>query len=216
MDEKPDMILVTGDFVGYYAEELDGLEEIFYKLHAPYGEYGVLGNHDYGDYYGWRTPEEKSANFIKLTTKLRYLGIRLLRNESVMIHKDSDEVALLGVENWGPPPYKQYGDLKLALKNKPDSCFSILMTHDPRHWEHSVKNKTNIELTFSGHTHGMQSGIKLGTFEWSPAVLYFGNWGGLYQNNEQYLYINRGLGFAGIPIRIGMPAEITVMTLHHK
>ncbi len=216
MKEKPDMIVFCGDHTGYYAEELDGLEAVFYKLQAPYGEYAVLGNHDYGDYHSWRTPEEKSANLSRLVYKLRYLGIRLLRNESVMIHKDTDKIALLGVENWGPPPFQQYGNLKDASKHVPDSIFRILLSHDPHHWEKVVSKESTIELTLSGHTHGMQSGIRIGNLEWSPAALAFKNWGGLYKSKNQYLYVNRGLGYVGIPIRIGMPAEITVITLHKK
>lgn len=214
MKEKPDMIVITGDFVNFYAEELDGLENIFYKLQAPYGEYGILGNHDYGDYHNWPTSGEKTANMQKLVSKLRYLGIRLLRNESVMIHKNNESIALAGVENWGPPPFQQYGDLTKALKQIPDSIYTILLSHDPRHWDYKVLGKTHVDLTLSGHTHGMQSGFRIFSHEWSPASLYYKRWGGLYKEHNQYLYINRGLGYVGIPIRIGMPAEITLFTLH--
>jgi uncharacterized protein len=216
MKEKPDMILISGDFVNYFAEELDGLEKIFYRLQTPNGIYAVLGNHDYGDYFQWPTQEEKMANVEILVKKLRYLGIQLLRNESVMIHRENSNIAVAGIENWGPPPMQQYGNLSQAMKAVPDSLFTILLSHDPRFWDEYVAGKTHIGLTLSGHTHGMQFGLTFGNMNWSPANFIYSRWAGLYEKNKQFLYVNRGLGYIGVPIRINMPAEITVFTLYRK
>ena len=215
-NEKPDLILISGDFVSYFAEEFDGLENIFYSLQAPYGQLAVLGNHDYADYYTWRTFAEKSANVQQLVRNLRYVGIKVLRNETMMIHKDSDKIAIVGVENWGPPPFQQYGDLSSAMYGVPDSVFKILLSHNPKHWEEQVKGKVSVPLTLSGHTHAMQMGVKIGSFQWSPASFLYKYWSGLYEENGQYLYVNQGLGYVGFPFRIGVPAEITVLTLKRK
>jgi len=214
--EKPDLIVITGDFVNYFAEELDGLENIFYRLQAPYGVYAVTGNHDYGDYHLWNTIEEKKSNYLLLMKKLRYLGIRILHNESVLIYRNNECFALAGVDSWGLPPLASYGDPKEALKNIGRDTFTILLSHHPQLWEKKIAGQLPVQLTLSGHTHGMQLGINTGNRCWSPAALIYRHWAGLYEQNQQFLYVNRGLGYIGLPMRINMPAEITVLTLYRK
>jgi len=214
--QNPDLIVFTGDMVSNYAEELDGWQTILSKLKAKEGMFSILGNHDYGDYYKWKNAEDKISDSEKIKKLQKSIGFRLLLNESETLSKDGDTIAIIGVENFGRPPFFQYCDLNKAMKNSRRIPFKILLSHNPNQWMAEVTGKTDIALTLSGHTHGMQMGIEWGNTHWSPAKYIFPRWAGLYQSNQQYLYVNRGLGFVGLPARIGMPAEITVLTLHKK
>jgi predicted MPP superfamily phosphohydrolase len=185
-------------------------------LTAKYGKYSILGNHDYGDYWHWRTPEEKQANLDLLTNLEKQMGFRLLLNESAVITNQHDSIIIMGVENWGKPPFKQYGDLKKALTNVNGAPFKILLSHDPTHWDAEVAGKTSVQLTLSGHTHAAQFGIRVNNFRWSLSQYIYKKWNGLYRYKDQYLYVNRGLGYIGFPGRIGMPPEITVLELFKK
>ena len=210
---KPDFIFITGDLVNNYAWELNGWEPIFKKLVAKKGKYSVLGNHDYGDYSKWPSAEEKLNNFEAIKHFYEDINFKLLLNEAEVIKRNKDKLALIGVENWGKHPFKQYGNLNKALKNVEDIPFKILLSHDPTHWNDEVINKTNIALTLSGHTHGMQAGFKYKNLKWSPIKYKYKHWAGLYFNKDQYLYVNRGLGWLGFPGRLGMRPEITLIEL---
>jgi predicted MPP superfamily phosphohydrolase len=199
--------------VNEFSGELDGWENVIGKLKSEYGKFSVLGNHDYGDYYPWKKAEEKQDNINKIIDREKKMGFRILLNESVSIFKNGQEIKILGVENWGIPPFKQYGRLEEALAGVENSTFKILLTHDPSHWEAEVTSKTNIELTLSGHTHGFQFGLRTRRFRWSPAKWIYPRWEGLHKIGNQLLYVNTGLGYIGFPGRIGMPPEITVITL---
>lgn len=212
-DQKPDMILFTGDLVNNFAGETTGWEEIFKTLKAPLGIYSILGNHDYGDYSSWSSEARKEANFRGIVNANHRFGFKLLRNESVMIEKEGEQLAISGVENWGHPPFPQYGDLEKAWQGAEGKPFKILMTHDPDHWGAEVMGQKDYDLTLSGHTHGMQFGVQLGSYHWSPAKYKFKRWAGLYRETNQFLYVNCGLGYLGIPARVGMPPEITVFEL---
>ena len=120
---------------------------------------------------------------------------------------------MVGVENWGLPPFPQYGDLNKALTNVEKESFKILMSHDPTHWDEQILEKTNIDLTLSGHTHGAQFGVEIPGWRWSPVSMRYKRWGGLYEEGAQYLNVNTGIGFIGFPGRVGMPPEITVIEL---
>ena len=126
---------------------------------------------------------------------------------------NQEKIAVVGVENWGYPPFKQYGNLEDAIKNVEHIPFKILLSHDPSHWGEEVVETTNIALTLSGHTHGMQFALNYKDFKWSPIKYKFKHWVGLYRNKEQYLYVNRGLGWLGFPGRIGMRPEISFIKL---
>lgn len=210
---KPDVILFTGDLVNNLAIEMDGWEDIFAKLKAKHGKYSVLGNHDYGDYIEWPSENAKVENIHNVMKKHEMAGFKLLLNKSIPIVEDNDTIYISGVENWGLPPFHQYGDLKQAISSIPENAFTILLSHDPSHWDAEILPKSNIELTLSGHTHGMQAGINLPFFKWSPVKYKYPRWSGLYQEGVQYLYVNRGFGFIGFPGRVGMPPEITVIHL---
>ncbi len=206
---KPDLILFTGDIVNNFAWELKGWDKKLNKLKAEIGKYAVLGNHDYGDYSRWDSEEDKKKNAEDIKAFFGNIGFKLLLNESEIIEKKGFSVALIGVENWGDPPFKQYGDLRKSMKNSSQAPFKILLSHDPSHWTYEVRKSTDIDLTLSGHTHGMQAGIQFKSFNWSPIKYKYEHWGGLYEDDGQYLYVSRGMGWLGFPGRLGMRPEIT-------
>jgi len=213
---EPDFIFFTGDLVNNHAWELKGWQAVLKKLNAKTGKYAVLGNHDYGDYGKWKSEERKRANFESIKYFYKKIDFKLLLNEAESIEKDGQKIAIVGVENWGNPPFKQYGDLKLALKSVDNIPFKILLSHDPSHWNEEVKKHTNIALTLSGHTHGMQAGINIKSKNWSPIQYKYKQWAGLYKHFNQYLYVTRGLGWMGFPGRLGMRPEITLIELHQQ
>ncbi|NRD24611.1 metallophosphoesterase [Winogradskyella litoriviva] len=212
-DLKPDLIFFTGDLVNNYAWELRGWKKVFEKLEAKHGKYAVLGNHDYGDYSEWDTLKDKKDNFEAIKNFFSTINFKLLLNEAEKIEINKEHIAILGVENWGNPPFKQYGNLKKTLASAVAIEFKILLTHDPSHWQAEVVKQTDIALTFSGHTHGMQAALNIGKKQWSPIKYKFLHWAGLYKTGQQYLYVNRGLGWLGFPGRLGMRPEITLIEL---
>ncbi len=210
---KPDYIVITGDLVNNYAWELQGWDIVFNKLNAKKRKLAILGNHDYGDYSKWDTPKAKQENFEAIKQFYKSIDFKLLLNESKIISEDNDQIAIIGVENWGKLPLKQYGDLQKAIEKVKSIPFKILLSHDPTHWEEEVIDKTDISLTLAGHTHGMQAAFQYKNLQWSPIKYKFKHWAGLYNHNQQYLYVNRGLGWLGFPARIGMRPEITLIEL---
>lgn len=212
--QNSDLLLFTGDLVNNMASEMDPWIPAFTKLKAPYGKYSVLGNHDYGDYMRWESTVAKEANLVRLKEIHGEIGFQLLLNEAIRINKQGQSIALIGVENWGKGGFHKYGDLKQATTNVPDNAFKILMSHDPSHWDEvTVDHDQHVHLTLAGHTHGMQFGIELFGFKWSPIKYFYKQWAGLYNQDGKYLYVNRGFGFHGLKGRIGMWPEITVLTL---
>lgn len=213
---KPDILLFTGDLVNNFAEETKGWDFYFKRFSANDGKYAVLGNHDYGYYYRWPSSLSKQMNFKGIRKSFEDFGFDLLDNRSVAVARGMDSIFIIGVENWGHPPFPQYGDLELAGKHIRKGNFRILMSHDPAHWEEVVKFNEQFPLTFSGHSHGFQWGIKLAGFEFSLARMARENWGGLYSYRDNYLYVNKGIGTIGLPLRLDMPAEITFVTLRKR
>ena len=215
LKEKPDLILFTGDLVNNLPEEMNDYMDVFDKLKAPLGVFSVLGNHDYGDYIRWDSPEYKEANLEKLKQVHASLGWRLLMNEHVVLEKDTDKIAIIGVENWSSKVrFPKYGDLKKAHTGSEAYPFKILMSHDPSHWKGEVlENYPDINLMLAGHTHGMQFGLEIPGFKWSPVQYVYKEWAGLYEKADQKLYINSGFGFLGYPGRVGILPEITVLEL---
>jgi predicted MPP superfamily phosphohydrolase len=215
MKEKPDLILFTGDLVNNKADEMEDYMDVFNQLNAPMGVYSTLGNHDYGDYMEWGSPEEKKANLERLKQVHAELGWRLLMNEHVSFQKGNDTIALLGIENWSSKAnFPKYGDMKKAHAGTDIYPFKILMSHDPSHWDAEVrKSYTDVDLMLAGHTHGMQFGVELPGFKWSPVQYVYRQWAGLYEEGKQKLYVNRGYGFIGYPGRVGILPEITVIEL---
>lgn len=213
MLEKPDLILFTGDLVNNVASEMDEYMDVFNKLNAPLGIYSTLGNHDYGDYVEWDSPAEKNTNLERLKKVHAAMGWKLLMNEHVVLEKESDSIALLGIENWSSKArFPKYGDLKKAYAGSEKHPFKILLSHDPSHWRAEVcESYQDIDLVLSGHTHGMQFGVEIPGIKWSPVQYVYNEWAGLYEKGNQKLYVNRGFGFIGYPGRVGILPEITVL-----
>lgn len=210
---NPSLILFTGDLVNNFASEVNGWSETFQKINQKQNSFAILGNHDYGNYSNWTDETAKTANFDRIVDSHRELGLTLLRNENAVIKEGTDSIYIIGVENWGHPPFPQYADLDKAMKNVPENTFQILLTHDPAHWDSVVKERQDIELSLAGHTHGLQWGIKKAGINFSFSYFIRKNWGGLYSYGNSKLYVNTGLGMVGIPWRINMPGEITLITL---
>jgi predicted MPP superfamily phosphohydrolase len=213
--EKPDLILFTGDLVNDIAMEVGEYQGIFGCLEAPMGVYSTLGNHDYGDYAWWENAEAKKANLDHLMRIQAEMGWRLLMNEHIVLERGGEQIALIGIENWSAKArFPKYGKLDEAYAGAEKYPFKILMSHDPSHWDAQVrKNYPDIDLTLSGHTHGMQFGLELPGFKWSPVQYIYKEWAGLYEQGNQKLYVNRGFGFIGYPGRVGIMPEITVIEL---
>ncbi len=218
LNEKPDLILFTGDLVNDQSAELNAYKNIFSRLKAPLGVYSVLGNHDYGDYHVWDSEEDKKLNLQTLKDIQKEMGWRLLMNEHIVFERNAEKIALLGIENWGAKGrFPKYGKLSAAYTGTENIPFKILLSHDPSHWDAEVNSKyKDIDLMLSGHTHGMQYGIEIGNIKWSPLQFMYDQWGGKYQKGNQVLYVNRGFGFIGYSGRFGILPEITVIELTNK
>jgi uncharacterized protein len=213
LDEKPDVIFFTGDLVNNESSEVKEYMDVFDKLRAPLGVFSITGNHDYGDYKSWATKEAKQQNFQDLITAHKNLGFDLLLNENRFLEQGGEKLAIIGVENWGTR-FSKHGKLDDAYRGTDEAAVKLLLSHDPTHWDAEVRpGYKDIDVMFAGHTHGAQFGVNIGNFTWTPVQHVYKQWGGLYQEDKQYLYVNRGFGYLGYPGRVGMPPEITVFEL---
>ena len=208
---QPDLIVFTGDLVNNLASELDAFIPVFSQLKAKHGVYSVLGNHDYSTYIKWDTPQQQEAQLDSLKAKQARMGWTLLNNRHVKLHQQNDSIALIGVENSGRPPFPDHARLSEAMTGTA-GMFQILLSHDPNHWRREVLPKTDIQLMLAGHTHAMQTRI----FGFTPAQFVYPENDGLYQEGEQMLYVNIGLGHLLYPMRLGAWPEITLLTLKAK
>ncbi|CAM4158030.1 metallophosphoesterase [Cytophagaceae bacterium 50C-KIRBA] len=214
MKEKADLLFFTGDLVNNEATEVEDYFQMFSKLHAPMGVYSTLGNHDYGDYVRWKTPQAKKQNLQDLMKAHELMGWNLMMDENKIIEESGEKLALIGVQNIGVGRFPWYGNLAKAYQGTEEASTKLLLSHDPTHWNAEVTTKYHdIDVAFAGHTHGTQFGVKVGDFKWSPAQYVYKQWAGLYQEGKQQLYVNRGFGYIGYPGRVGMPPEISVFTL---
>jgi hypothetical protein len=216
-EQKPEAILFTGDLVNNVSDEATRFMPVLSTLKAPMGVFSTLGNHDYGDYVqDWESKAAKAANLNRLIEIHGQMGWNLLMNKNVTLTRNGSEISLIGVENWGAKHgFSQYGDLGKAVVGSEGKAFKILMSHDPSHWDAQVRPQhPDIDLTLSGHTHGFQVGIEIPGFKWSPSQYLYKQWAGLYKEGKQYIYVNRGFGFLGYLGRVGIPPEITVITLN--
>jgi len=217
LDLKPDIVFFTGDLVNDRSSEMGEYQKIFARLKAPMGVYSILGNHDYGDYVSWPSEEAKVANLNMLKKIHADMGWRLMMNEHLILERGEDKIALLGIENWGAKAhFPKYGSMKNAYEGLAEKNiqFKILLSHDPSHWTNQVRTEyPDIDLTLSGHTHGMQFGVEIPWLKWSPVQYIYKYWAGLYNEGKQYLYVNRGFGFLGYQGRFGIMPEITLLEL---
>ena len=215
MAEKPDFVFFTGDLVNNLTNEVRDYQDIFSKVKAPLGVYSSLGNHDYGDYYfGKESSPAKVKNLKDMVDVHKVMGYDLLMNDHRRLKVDGEEIGILGIENWGMGRFPKYGKMELAVQNTDDLPVKLLLSHDPSHWRGEVLKKyPQIDAMFSGHTHGMQFGVRLKEYQWSPVQYIYKEWAGLYQEQKQQLYVNVGYGFLGYPGRVGVLPEITLFTL---
>ncbi len=215
LKEGPDLILFTGDLVNDRAVEMNDYIDVFSRLKAPMGVFSTLGNHDYGDYIWWESVEAKTANLERLKQLQGEMGWRLLMNEHVVLEREGQQIALLGIENWSAKArFPKYGKMNEAYAGTEKYPFKILMSHDPSHWDAEVRpHYPDIDLALAGHTHGMQFGIDIPGLKWSPVQYVYKEWAGLYEAGRQKLYVNRGYGFIGYPGRVGIMPEITIIEL---
>lgn len=216
MAQKADLIIFSGDLVNDRATEMQDYMDVFSKVKAPMGVYSTFGNHDYGDYARWPYKGiTKLQNLINLAQVHKDLGWRLLMNEHVIFEKNDEQIALIGIENWSNKAhFPKYGDMKKAYAGTEKYSFKILISHDPSHWDAQVRPEYgDVDLTLSGHTHGMQFGVAIPGFKWSPVQYVYKEWDGLYEEGKQKLYVNPGYGFIGYPGRVGILPEITVIEL---
>jgi len=219
--QQADIVLFTGDLVNDRATEMDHYKDLFSQVKAPMGVYSTLGNHDYGDYYPWPDRDasgfskQRAENLERLKQVHGELGWRLLMNEHVLLEREGQQIALLGIENWSAMSrFPKYGDLKKAYEGAAHAPFKILLSHDPTHWNAQVRPEyPDIDLMLAGHTHGMQFGVEIPGVKWSPAQYFYKEWAGLYKQGAQRLYVNRGFGFLGYPGRVGILPEITLIEL---
>ncbi|WP_029274173.1 metallophosphoesterase [Pedobacter borealis] len=215
LGEKPDFIFFTGDLVNNLTNEVRDYQDIFSKVKAPLGVYSTLGNHDYGDYFfGKESSPAKVKNLKDMVDVHKVMGYDLLMNENRRLKVDGEEIGILGIENWGMGRFPKYGKMELAVQHTDDLPVKLLLSHDPSHWRGEVLKKyPQIDAMFSGHTHGMQFGVRFKEAQWSPVQYIYKEWAGLYQEQKQQLYVNVGYGFLGYPGRVGILPEITIFTL---
>lgn len=213
-----DILVFTGDLVNTHAEEMDEWYDVFSKIkQGKFGNYSILGNHDYGEYIKWPSYKDKQRNFEGIKSIHPKIGWDLLLNEHRIIKKGNSEIALIGVENWGAK-FQQKADLAKAIRGVDKNAFKVVLTHDPSHWDLVLQNDPfNYHLTLCGHTHGMQFGIEIpGWIKWSPVQYVYKHWAGLYEKGKRYIYVNRGFGYHAYPGRVGIWPEITILELKKK
>lgn len=212
-EQNPDIVVFTGDLVNYHSDEFLPFVSLFSKIKAKDGKFSVLGNHDYGIYYTQDKNEQKK-HLEKLIQLQNDAGFQVLRNESRYVEKNGEKLYIIGVENWGVGGFPQFGDLDKAVEDVTEEGVKILLSHDPSHFSEVVQGHfSKIPLTLSGHTHGLQFGLDLGDFRWSPVQYKYPYWLDLYEAKGQYLYVNRGFGVIGFPGRVGVNPEITLFEL---
>jgi uncharacterized protein len=213
---NPDIVIFSGDLVNDRATEMQSYMDVFNKIKPPMGVYSTFGNHDYGDYVSWPyNGVSKAQNLINLAKVHKDLGWNLLMNEHVVFERNGEQIALIGIENWSNKArFPKHGDMKKAYAGTEKYPFKILISHDPSHWDAQVRpDYSDVDLTLSGHTHGMQFGVSIPGFQWSPVQYMYKEWDGLYEEGKQKLYVNPGFGFIGYPGRVGILPEITVIEL---
>ncbi len=216
----PNIIVFTGDIVNRKTDEIQPFIKVLSRLHAPDGVYSIMGNHDYGDYSNWPSEAEHQENTLQLRRIQKQMGWKLLEDEHIWLRAGNDSIALIGVENWGEPPFPSYGDFEKATKGLDANTFNILLSHNPMHWHSIVRESAKADLTLSGHTHAMQMRLRTPWKNYSLSALKYPEWEGMTEYTRpdgslSRVYVNIGCGEVGFPARIGADPEITVITLNH-
>ncbi len=211
---EPDLLINTGDFVTIGWREFDRFDTILKSVKGSYGSFAVLGNHDFGTYHPYYSDADRDNNILMMNNLISASGYKVLNDESILIEIGKAKVSLTGIITKGRFPDIISGDLTKAIRGTDSADLKILLAHDPNHWEKDVVGKTDINLTLSGHTHGMQFGIVTKRIAWSPAQYFYPRWNGLYREGDQFLVVSRGLGVLGFPFRLGMPPDIVTVKLN--
>ncbi|TKG95541.1 metallophosphoesterase [Puteibacter caeruleilacunae] len=214
--ENADAIVFTGDMVNNTAAEAEPFIETFKQLKAKDGVFSVLGNHDYAEYIQFPSKEDRRNNLNRLKEIQKESGFNLLMNEHVYLKRGNDSIALIGIENWGTPPFPSYGDLPKASEGVSSNTFKVLLSHDPSHWKAKVIPESDVDLTLSGHTHGMQFGVRIGKYRWSPVKWRYSEWDGIYKQGLQVLHVSAGLGHIAFPGRVGILPEYNIIELKKR
>ncbi len=213
---KPDLLCLTGDLINVNAAETKPYLKDFSELNAPFGKVAVLGNHDMGDYARFGSRDSSGTDIQRISQFYEQCGFQLLRNRNIRINKGTDSIAVIGIDNWGKKKFRRYGKLNKAVQGCETMDFTLLLSHDPTHWREEVLTKKFIDLTLSGHTHGMQMALEINDLRLSPASLIYRYWAGLFREGNQFLHVNPGFGFLGFPGRIGLRPEISLIILHRQ
>ncbi len=211
--QNPDLIVFTGDLVNTFATECNGWDEVFARLNPQTQKLAILGNHDYSTYFKWDDEDLKSLNSMAVRQRLRDFGFQLLLNKSQTIRRGADSIVVIGLENWGRKSNTNFANYDKATQGTDGFPVKILLNHDPTFWKDSICDRHDIDLTLSGHTHAAQMGIQIGSWKWSPAKYAFEYWDGLSERNGKYILVSRGVGCVGIPVRVGLPPQYSVITL---
>lgn len=197
---KTDLIVIPGDFVNSMVDEVYPLAESFGALKAPHGVYGVLGNHDF-----------YSGDPDRVTREINDCGVTVLRNDHAVIRKGSGVLTLLGVDDAGRSD-RAAALMETAGRNSPATGTTVLLCHRPYFLEQAAGR--NVDLMLSGHTHGGQIVLgRLGGLSLTPAQLASPYVWGMYGHGETQMFVSRGIGTVGLPMRINCPPEVVVLTL---
>ncbi len=199
---SPDLVFMTGDFVNFRSDEFPSIAKDIQKIKANIGVYACLGNHDHYSEY---------SDHKRLISMIRESDVELLINANRVLSIDGAYIQIAGVDNTGLR--QSFAKLDKALKNLQPDNPTLLLAHDPTFWDKEVREKTHVDAMFSGHTHGGQVGVHILGVEMSVAQVVYKQWAGLYSDKYQQLYVNRGVGVVGPPLRIGIDPEITEFTV---
>lgn len=213
---KPHFIVNTGDFITLGHREYGRFDTILVRMVSQYGNYAVLGNHDIGTYLPGDYSDRIETTISEVSELVNASGYTILDQSNVIIRIGDAKLALAGVETRGRHPVMIHAEIDSAMDGTENADLRILLSHDPNHWDDILGGQHDVDLTLSGHTHGMQFGLLTRWFKWSPAKFSYPRWHGLYREGNMQLYVNRGLGVLGIPVRVGMPPEITIITLRSE
>jgi len=207
--QNVDLVLFTGDLVNTMPKEGVPFIPFFRNLNAKYGKYAVMGNHDFCGYFDWSSEITRESMVYKTKELYRICDFSLLENDYVLLEKDSlNRICIVGAD--------ETGNLQQTLENCPQDIFKILILHKPKDWQPQITENKNFALIISGHTHALQCTYNIFGKKISLAQLIFKYWDGLYDVDNQYLFITRGIGYAGIPVRMGLKPEVSILELKTK
>jgi len=204
--QNVDLLLFTGDLVTSMPKEGVPFFPFFKNLKAKYGKYAVMGNHDFCQYFDWSSEITRETMVYKTKDLYRACDFSLLENDYFLLEKDSlNTICIVGAD--------ETGNLQQTVENCPQEMFKILILHKPKDWQPQITENKNVALIIAGHTHALQCTYNIFGKEISLAQLIFKYWDGLYNIDNQYLFVTRGVGYAGVPVRMGLKPEVSILEL---